>query len=186
MSDNEGGAEGGEPQAVFNFDDWAASLGLKRNATQLLRQEDCTSKEALMLLEARDLKELGLTMGTVKILEREIKKMKCAEQGQPIRMDASGENGPPVLDNNCDILEGAGKTLDALLTDKPPLPSKQIPELFGQMDPRTILTLKSQSNKAIHITQFLTEKTKRRRQKKKERIYSQIWDTKHRNTHSQD
>ena len=35
------------------------------------------------------------------------------------------------------------------------------------MDPRAILTLKSQTNKAVHITQFLTEKSKRRRQNKR-------------------
>ncbi|KAH3752692.1 hypothetical protein DPMN_187317 [Dreissena polymorpha] len=35
------------------------------------------------------------------------------------------------------------------------------------MDPRTILTIKSVNKKATHITQFLTEKTKRRRQNKR-------------------
>lgn len=73
MGDNERGAEGGVIEAVFNFVDWAASLGLKRSATQSLRQDACTTKDGLTLLEARDLKELGLTMGTIKILDREIK-----------------------------------------------------------------------------------------------------------------
>ena len=38
----------------FNFDEWASSLGLSRKITQILRQEELVSKEALSLLELKD------------------------------------------------------------------------------------------------------------------------------------
>ena len=68
---------------------------------------------------------------------------------------------------NSEILSRAGKTLDALLNDQLSLSDKSKPVLFGQKDPRTILTLKSPTNKAVHITQFLTEKCKHRRQSRR-------------------
>ena len=52
----------------FNFDEWASSLGLSRKITQILCQEDLVSKEALSLLEMKDLKELSFPMGTIKII----------------------------------------------------------------------------------------------------------------------
>ena len=62
-----------------------------------------------------------------------------------------------------DYLDGTGKTLDILLGESK---DDTNTEPFGHMDPRTILKLKSQSTKAVHITQFLTEQSKRRRQAK--------------------
>ena len=52
----------------FNFDELASSLGLSRKITQVLRQEELVSKEALSLLELKDLKELSFPMGTIKII----------------------------------------------------------------------------------------------------------------------
>ena len=148
MSDNE---ETNTAPPAFNFDDWASSLGLKRPVTQTLRNEELVTKEALLLLEPKDLKELGLTIGSVKIIMNDIDKWKCVTI-----IDEK--------DENAEILDGAGKTFDHLLSD-PTAPSpKHATSVFGQMDPRAILTIKSQTQKAIHITQFLTEKSKRRRQ----------------------
>ena len=56
----------------FNFDEWATGLGLSRKVTQILRQEELTSKTALKLIKLKDLKELGLPLGSVKIIENEI------------------------------------------------------------------------------------------------------------------
>ena len=50
----------------FNFDEWASSLGLSRKITQILRQEELVSKEALSLLELKDLKELNFFHGDYK------------------------------------------------------------------------------------------------------------------------
>ena len=58
----------------FNFDEWASSLGLSRKITQILRQEELVSKQALSLLEMKDLKELNFPMGTTKIILHDIAK----------------------------------------------------------------------------------------------------------------
>ena len=145
----------------FNFDEWATGLGLSRKVTQILRQEELTSKTALKLIKLKDLKELGLPLGSVKIIENEIH---IWNKGQNTS-DKLG-NSEKDMNINAEILAWAGKTLDVLLNDQLLLSDNPTckPVLFGQMDPRTILTLKSQTNKAVHITQFLTEKCKRRRQ----------------------
>ena len=155
------GEEGTED--TFNFDEWANNIGLKRPTTQTLRNEDLTSKETLILLEQKDMKELGLTMGTIKLIQKQIDQWKNVKDTEPV----STESVDPVVEDNTDILDGAGKTFDVLFSDSPPPSGKGKSELFGQMDPRAILTLKSQTNKAVHITQFLTEKSKRRRQNKR-------------------
>ncbi|KAH3711801.1 hypothetical protein DPMN_071475 [Dreissena polymorpha] len=64
------------------------------------------------------------------------------------------------------ILQVAGKAFDNLLSASA---DKEI-STHGDMsfmDSTTILTIKSVNKKATHITQFLTEKTKRRRQNKR-------------------
>ena len=141
------GAEGTED--TFNFDEWANNIGLKRQATQTLRNEDLTSKETLILLEQKDMKELGLTIGTIKLIQKQIDQWKNVKDTEPV------SSVDPVVEDNTDILDGAGKTFDVLFSDSPPPSGKGKSELFGQMDPRAILTLKSQTNKAVHITQFL-------------------------------
>ena len=47
----------------FNFDEWTASVSLNRKITQVLRQEELTSKEALSLIELKDLKEIKFPYG---------------------------------------------------------------------------------------------------------------------------
>ena len=153
-------AEGTED--AFNFDEWANNIGLKSPATQTLRNEELTSKEMLILLEQKDMKELGLTMGTIKLIQKQIDQWKNVKDTEPV----STESVDPVVEDNTEILDGAGKTFDILFSDLLPPSGKEKSELFGQMDPRAILTLKSQTNKAVHITQFLTEKSKRWRQNK--------------------
>ena len=159
--DSDVGEEGTDD--IFNFDEWANSIDLKRPATQILRNEELTSKEALILLEQKDMKELGLTMGTTKLIQKQIAQWKDVKGTDP----GSMESADPTVENNTDVLVGAGKTFDVLFSDSPPPSGKGKYELFGQMDPRAILTLKSHTNKAVHITQFLTEKSKLRRQNKR-------------------
>ena len=55
------GVEGTED--AFNFKERANNTGLKHRTTQ--RNEELTSKETLILLEQKDMKELGLTKGTI-------------------------------------------------------------------------------------------------------------------------
>ena len=40
----------------FNFDEWTASLSLSWKITQVLRQEELASEEAISLIKLKDLK----------------------------------------------------------------------------------------------------------------------------------
>ena len=139
----------------FSFDEWATGLKLSRKVTQILRQVELTSKTALNLIKLKDLKELGLPLGSVKIIENEIQ---IWNKGQNTSDKlGNSEKDTSDMNINAEILAGADKTLDVLLNDQLPLSDNPTckPVLFGQMDPRTILALKSQTNKAVHITNSL-------------------------------
>ena len=58
----------------FSFDEWANELGLKRPITQELRKEELVTKEALSLVELKDLKELNFPLGVIKIIMNAISK----------------------------------------------------------------------------------------------------------------
>ena len=157
----------------FSFDEWANELGLKRPITQELRKEELVTKEALSLVELKDLKELNFPLGVIKIIMNAISKWKIKTDTSAV---VSMDKGPPPSEpaqgspsGNLDQLTGAGKTLDNLLNDiEAPVVTKSDTKInFGFMDPRTILTLKAQSTKAVHITQFITEQCKRRRQNRR-------------------
>ena len=66
-----------EPVSDFNFYTWATELGLPCKVTQILRQEELTTKRALTLIETKDLKELGLPLGTIKVIMDELSKLKA-------------------------------------------------------------------------------------------------------------
>ena len=92
----------------FNFDEWATGLGLNRKVTQILRQEELTSKTALKLLQLKDLKELGLPLGSVKIIENEIQTWNKVPD-IPNKL-VNSEKDTSNMDINSEILSGAGKT----------------------------------------------------------------------------
>ena len=60
----------------FDFSEWIIQCGLKRNTAAILRKEDLTSMDSLMLLEESDLVHLGLTMGQRKLLSAALSKMR--------------------------------------------------------------------------------------------------------------
>ena len=152
----------------FSFDEWATELGLKRPITQELRKEELVTKEALSLVELEDLKELNFPLGVIKIIMNAISKWNTkSDNSAPVPVDKDPSPGPAA--GNLNQLDGAGKTLDTLLNDiEAPVDTKSDTKMnYGFMDPRTILTLKAQNTKAVHITQFITEQCKRRRQNRR-------------------
>ena len=66
-----------EPNSDVNFDTWATELGLPHKVTQILRQEELTTKRAITLFETKDLKELGLPLCTIKVIMDELSKLKA-------------------------------------------------------------------------------------------------------------
>lgn len=67
-------------------------------------------------------------------------------------------------DNNSTNLHDAGKTLNSLLKSPIVKTVHNAGAEKDKFDPRCMLTVKSRSTKAVHITQFLHEGAKRRRQ----------------------
>lgn len=141
----------------FNFDEWAKTLGLSRKVIQCLRQEELVRKEALKLVEVADLKSIGLPLGSIKLIMEQVN---------------SWNKSAIIIDKessaNDTVLEAAGKTLDTLLLTNNFVPGENTQDSYiNYMDPRTVLTLKAKSQKATHITEFLTEKSKKRRQNRR-------------------
>ena len=146
MASSEDTHETQDVSTDFNFDKWTASLSLSRKITQVLPQEELTSKEALSLIELKDLKELNFPMKTTKIILNDINKWKTVNVDTEQTMQT-------LHAGNMGQLEGAGKSLDSLLNDFQALSAEACtsspPTEWGHMDPRTILTMKAQSSKAV-------------------------------------
>ena len=75
-----------------------------------------------------------------------------------------------VIRRQAGQLDASGKTFDDLLSQSLNIennPVNQSNKPVHVSDPRTVLTIKATSHKAVHITQFLTEATKKKRQSRK-------------------
>ena len=147
----------------FNFDEWCKNLKFSRKVSQMLRNEELYTREALALITESDLKCLGVPLGNVKVIVNNIKTWNTPSTTSVLPAAATEET------TNEDILLDAGKTLDTLFDDQT-IPTKSTVQFNAHMDPRTILTMKATSKKAVHITIFLTEKCKRRRQSRRKDV----------------
>lgn len=155
-----------EENEEFNFEHWAKQLNLPKKVQQILSKEELTSKESLQLLDVQDLKEMGLPLGCTKLIMKSVNKWNNIVAADP--SDDTSKSTKKET-SNTETLDAAGKTLDMLLSENmaPKVFPFQNNSTSGHMDPRTILTNKATSRKAVHITQFLTEKCKRRRQNRR-------------------
>jgi hypothetical protein len=157
-----------EATSGFAFEAWITELNLPRKVSQILRQEELTSKETLSLLSENDLKGLGLPLGCTKVILEQVRKWKQGEIS-----DTAGEQPNDKETQNEVTLDGSGKLLDELLTfpNITQLPSKErhsnVHNGSSFMDPRSILTMKANTKKTVHITQFLSENSKRRKNNKR-------------------
>lgn len=143
----------------FNFDSWCGKLNLSRKVIQILRNEELCTKDALELISESDLKSLGLPLGCVKLIIKDIQ-----TSTSPSLPETPVDAAAPSQQE--ELLE-AGNTLDSLLANSACVMDKERSPSGSHMDPRAILTMKATTKKATHITQFLTEKCKRRRQNKR-------------------
>ncbi|KAH3752693.1 hypothetical protein DPMN_187318 [Dreissena polymorpha] len=62
-----------ETEKPFNFDSWCSELELSRKVTQILRKEDIVTWDAIQLLTESDLKQIGVTLGAIKVIMVNIK-----------------------------------------------------------------------------------------------------------------
>ncbi|KAH3774246.1 hypothetical protein DPMN_175622 [Dreissena polymorpha] len=120
-----------ETEKQFNLDSWCSELQLSRKVTQILRREDIVTCDVIRLLTESDLKQIGVTLGAIKVIMTNIK--------------TNQDNASSEVVSNHQMLQAAGKAFDNFLsasTEKLSMHS----DMF--MDPRTILTIKSVNKKA--------------------------------------
>ncbi|KAH3737460.1 hypothetical protein DPMN_044053 [Dreissena polymorpha] len=91
-----------ETEKPFNFDSWCSELQLSRKVTQILRQEDIVTWNVIRLLTESDLKQIGMTLGAIKVIMVNIKTNQD---------DASSEVG-----NTDQILQASGEAFDNFLS----------------------------------------------------------------------
>jgi hypothetical protein len=184
LVESEGGGVAPELESEFNFDDWVKEVGLTRKTIGLLRSEDLNTKLALTLLSSEDLSMFPVTLGQRKLLWRGLGLLQSTAEISAAQIMATVSAEAPTLagqnestDNEglagnsltiqdirkqASELDAAGKSLDELLNPTRALPVKSVPVSNTGFDPRSILTLKA-GVKTVHITQFLSEKTRKRR-----------------------
>ena len=78
-----------------------------------------------------------------------------------------------VIRRQAGQLDASGKAFDDLLSQSLNIENNQANQSNKPVhvsDPRTVLTIKATSHKAVHITQFLTEATKKKRQSRKKTL----------------
>ena len=172
----------------FDFTTWSSELGLSDKTVKQLKRENCDKFSSLKTLQLKDVMELGLTIGDRNLVLKAVKDMNEPTQQQPIvGAPPEGEQG-----SNVDLLGEAGNTFDnpeslrALAKQLQDLGGSAIGDngsktkqsrkpasalSMGVSDPRLVLTMKASSAvKAVHITQFLTEKTKNRIKDRQKRV----------------
>ena len=180
-----------EDAVVFDFDQWSDSAGLNRKTVKFLRTEELVLPRALVLIDDKDVVMMPLSMGQRKLLKAAVIDLnaQASEHGnnkgqttiQTEDEEISGATGGAGSNRDTtgkapNLLEEAGKTFDNLFGGNVDLLlDRQTPETpmnvsSHQFDPRAILTIKSSKNKALHITDFLTEKTKKRRHSRRREI----------------
>ena len=100
----------------FSFDEWANELGLKRPITQKLRKKELVTKEALSLVDLKDLKDLNFLLGVIKVIMNAISKWNIKSDNS-VAVPVDNDPPPGSVADNLDQLNGAGKTIDTLLND---------------------------------------------------------------------
>lgn len=181
-----------------SFEMWALSLGLNRKTTGILRHNDISSKEILVLLSDEILAEMELSVGQTLLLQKAI---------QDLKDKRSSSRGAGALLTSQDLaqtniksaesaeqdhgLSGAGKLFDELFlptTDGPRSKSPYIIDTIKEndqakytfppgQDPRLLLTTKATNKKAIHIADHLSEKAKIRRLARKKKMAKSTYTT---------
>ena len=160
------------------FEEWARSIGLNRKSTAVLRDEDLTSVQALQVIIPEDVDKLSLSVGQRRILLNALQQLKSPKSSSSttppiaeihnentIQEAATADHGLLDVQKQANVLLNTGKNFEELFSVKDPSVSPNVSQQSpnGSFDPRAILTSKAFSVKTIHITQFLSEKTKKRR-----------------------
>lgn len=172
----------------FNIEIWGKSQGLSSKSITTLIKQDLASEESLKvfanLAQDSNYAHLGLTLGQqlmfknalLPLIKKQNPDQGAAETGippldPPLNMQTCHDKDPGTPASIQEIFTNSGKTFDQLhvspnLGEGEPICKQGKWENHSLGDPRIMLTMKASKNKATHITQFLSEKTKKRRSDK--------------------
>lgn len=105
----------------FDFNAWSEKLALKEATVEALKKEDLDNEDSLKLLTAKDIEDLGLTVGQRRVLGAAVTRLQQGKQAPPEDMPPS----TPVttktlakdggLDEILKKIEGIGSLDDTLL-----------------------------------------------------------------------
>ena len=99
---------------IFEISEWAIENGINRKTVSVLRKEELTSKDSLILLNETDIVELGLTMGQRKLLFAAISKQGLNNKSQ----ESVNHNSASVSGTQNQRSEGqAERTLEEFTID---------------------------------------------------------------------
>ena len=146
----------------FVFEEWAEKTGLIAATIKKLEKADCNNYLGIKQLKLQDVMELTLSIGQRNLLLAAISDLNKPEKPKD-NTELSGDGATGEAENQNVGQEGQGPT--QMLENAA---SSPVTPLAGA-DPRTILTMKSNSCKAVHITQFLPEQTKTRLRDRKKK-----------------
>ena len=101
----------------FDFTSWSKRNALKEATVETLEKEDLDSEDALKLLTAKDVEDLGLTVGQKRLLAAALKTLQAQTGGvdvpEPVTTKSLAKDGG--LDEILKKIEGAGSLEDSLL-----------------------------------------------------------------------
>ena len=179
-----------QTDADFDFNIWTATNKLSRKTCIQLRKDEFTNLESLLCLTDADMGCMGLPYGQFKLLIKAVKSLRPSDDDgsntSPTRQDPPQEPQPsPEVDITIEDIRKQAKELDMSGKYQDNLPDTlasvhgvDIPissnaahpttaaQKLSPHDPRSILTLRSTSKKAMNFSQFLTETAKLRLKKK--------------------
>jgi hypothetical protein len=189
------GDEDRDENEQFVFEAWIKDSGLSVKASQVLKKEELVSSRALAALTEEDIVGLGLPLGQRKLLQLAVTEL-CHPSAAPgadmDRLLAELHANAPAastttasvtladLRKQAGALHDSGKTIQSLFAPTPTddQPTEQHPSPAPSwFDPRLTLTVKARKKKAVHITDFLHERTKKRRQSQRKQFVLSTNDT---------
>ena len=165
---------------LFVFEEWARASGLTETTQDILKTQEVNTRQTLGLLLAVDIKSLGLTLGQQKLLQTAVTKILQPPGDDTLPVEQAQQQADPPhpatpaitirdVRHQAETLAAAGKTFDQVMGSTPASPPAT-QSLAATFDPRVLLTVKASSSKTVHITQFLTEKTNKKRNSRKKEL----------------
>ena len=104
-------------ESQFDFASWSKSNALKEATVETLKKEDLDSEDALKLLTAKDVEDLGLTVGQKRLLAAALTTLQAPsvkpDVAEPVKTKSLAKDGG--LDEILKKIEGAGSLEDSLL-----------------------------------------------------------------------